>query len=60
MTLPESFYLELDFEAGSLVERARSDPLSLLAGGGGQMELGRVIQASVCMSSTANIYIYIA
>ncbi|KAI8464184.1 MAG: peptidase family S49-domain-containing protein [Monoraphidium minutum] len=45
VTLPDAFYLELDFETSSLVERARSDPLSLLRGGGPQLELGKALQA---------------
>jgi hypothetical protein len=45
VTLPESFYLELDFEGASLTERARSDPLALLGGGPPQMELAKALQA---------------
>ncbi|KIY94877.1 signal peptide peptidase SppA, 67K type [Monoraphidium neglectum] len=45
VTLPDAFYLELDLETASLAERARSDPLALLQGGGQQLELGRALQA---------------
>jgi hypothetical protein len=44
VTLPGAFYLEMDFEGASLVERARSDPLALLQGGAAQLELAKALE----------------
>lgn len=44
VTLPAAFYLELDLEQQSLVERISSSPLSLITAGLRQLELQGLIQ----------------
>jgi hypothetical protein len=46
VTLPPAFYLELDLEQQVLVERASSNPFTLLTSGLHQLELQQLIQVS--------------
>jgi hypothetical protein len=44
VTLPPAFYLELDLEQQVLVERASSNPFTLLTSGLHQLELQQLMQ----------------
>jgi hypothetical protein len=44
VTLPPAFYLELDLEQQVLVERANSNPFTLITSGLHQLELQQLIQ----------------